>query len=454
MKKILLFLILIPAHLFAADELINENELFSGSETVVENKIQDNSLKNIQDKKSVSVSGNIKSAVLYSKIDQSSQDSLIDKMIERDSLVPYIVGDLLFDARLPGGSKGFGYFELEHNASVDEEKTGQKQTTCSTKELFVDFNINRYVYFRTGKQVLSWGQCYLWNPTDMINIENKSFISKLEAREGTYGVKMHVPFGTAANIYGFAGMDNVSAGEDVAGAGKFEFLIKGTEMAFSAWGKKSYKPVYGYDFSGRMLGIDVKGEASYSHGSNKNRITDDETSLLITKDENRNVFKASINFGRDFDFGEKSDRLNVSIEMFYNGDGYRENPFSDHRDTYLYSDPITFKYNGNQFTDFVGDRKTYIIGKGLYEPNYLSQYYAAIFITLKEFILSDMTLSLNGISNIQQNSYIVSSSLSYTNINDFTAGATVNGYLGDKDGEYRALNRVYFDVLVTAGILF
>ena len=33
---------LIPAHLFAEDEPVNEDELFSATETVVENKIQDN----------------------------------------------------------------------------------------------------------------------------------------------------------------------------------------------------------------------------------------------------------------------------------------------------------------------------------------------------------------------------------------------------------------------------
>jgi len=454
MKKFLILLLLIPVYLFAADETVNENELFSGSETVVENKFQDNTLKDAQNKRSVAISGNITSAVSYSGIDEKYPDSPMYSIMNRNPLMPYIVADLLFDARLPGGSKGFGYFELKHNAAVDEETTEEKQTTYSVKELFVDFNFNRFIYFRTGKQVLSWGQCYLWNPTDMINVENKSFLNKLEGREGTYGIKAHIPFGTAANIYGFAGMNKADSGEDIAGAGKFEFLVKDTEMAFSVWGKKNYNPVYGYDFSNRVLGIDIKGEASYSRGSNTSKVVNDDTALYIKKDDEKNIYKASINMGRDFDFGEKNDRINISVEMFYNGDGYKQNPIDDQKNDYIYSYPMVFEYNGTPFTVPAGDKKTYIVGTGLYEPNYFSKYYAAIFITVKEFIISDITLALNGISNIQQDSYIVSSSLSYTNINDFTAGATVNSYLGDKNGEYRAIRRLYYDAMITAGILF
>ncbi len=452
MKKLILLLFLIPVHLFAADAPVNEDELFSGGETVVENKFDDSKTKDETDKRSVAISGKISSAVLYSKIDKSADTSMMTK----DSLVPYILGDLYFDARLPGGSKGFGSFEVKHDASVDENETGDKPTTFYVKEIFVDFNFDRYIYFRTGKQVLSWGQCYLWNPTDMINVENKSFLNKLEAREGTYGVKGHIPFGTVINIYGFADMNQASKGEDVAGSGKFEFLLKGTEMAISAWGKKNFHPVYGYDFSSRLLGIDIKGEASFSRGSNTTKVVKEDSfpvNRLVAQRDDSNIYKASLNIGRDFDFGEKTDRINISIEGFYNGDGYSKNPVED-EGLYLYDEPIT-KINGTVLPTPIigGNMKTYLYGHGLYEANYFSKYYAALFITVKEFIISDITLTLNGISNIKQKSYIVSSGLSYTNINDFTAGVNVNGYLGDKSGEYRVAG-IKYDVTVNAGILF
>ena len=50
-----------------------------------------------------------------------------------------------------------------------------QDTTLLIKEVFVDFNLANTVYFRAGKQVLKWGTGYFWNPTDLINIEHRSF---------------------------------------------------------------------------------------------------------------------------------------------------------------------------------------------------------------------------------------------------------------------------------------
>ena len=425
MKKLVLLLLLIPAQIFAEDQHVDEQALFSDDSTVIENKVQDNTSKDQMDTRSLGISGSITGAFPYTKFD----DTVFSSMAGFTSFRPYMIGDLYLDARMPGGYKGFGSFELLHDASADEEATGDKQTTASVKELFVDFNFGRHVYFRTGKQVLQWGRCYLWNPTDMINIENKSFLEDLQNREGTYGVKMHIPFGTIVNIYGFAGMNQVNDFKDVSGAGKFEFLLSKTEMAFSVWGKRDYKPVYGYDISSRLLGIDIKGEASYSRGSNTLMVVDRSGTLYTEKEENANIFKAALNIGRDFDFGEKTDRINVSMEFFYNGDGYSDNPFEDQAMTL------------ELFT------------KGLYQPNYLSKHYAALFITVNEFITSDMTLTLNGISNIGQRSFIASSALSYSNLNNFTAGLYANCYTGSDDGEYRAAGLRY-SIMVTTGIMF
>ena len=447
MKRLLMILLFIPALLYGQGTEVNEDELFGDSGSVVDNTIQDNTKKDEMDQRSAGISGKITGAFSYSGMD----DTEINSMTDDSPFRPYMVGDLYLDVRMPGGYKGFGSFELVHDASIDEDETGEKQNTFALNEFFVDFNIARHVYFRAGKQVLQWGQCYLWNPTDMINIENKSFVTTLEEREGTYGVKMHIPFGTAVNIYGFAGMNRTEKLREISGAGKFEFLIKNTEMAFSVWGKNRYRPVYGYDFSGRLFSIDIKGEASYSHGSNTYKVIDDSGMLTAEKDRNANIFKASLNIGRDFDFGEKADRINVSMEFFYNGDGYSENPAEDDN-TYIYDD-TDFTFNGETVTIPGGSKELYILGHGYYVPNYISKYYAALFFTFSEFIISDMTLTVNGISNIQQKSFIASAGLSYSNINNFTAGISGNAYLGNKEGEYRAAGSRY-NVLVTAGIIF
>ncbi len=446
-QKLILFILLLPSVLVAMQ--VDEDQLFSDSETVVKNNYAEKQFEDTMDKRSIGISGQILAVALYSQIDETSPNYIA----ANKPLVPYMLGDIYLDARLPGGYKGFGSFELIHDSSTggDDDK---KQTTVSARELFVDFNIARHLYLRAGKQVLQWGRCYLWNPTDTINIEKKSFLNKLENREGTDGLKAHIPFGTAVNLYGFADLTGASETSSIAAAGKFEFLISGTEMALSAWGKREYHPVYGYELSTRILGIDVKGEASYSRGSNSQKVVNSGATLTLSSDDETNIYRGSINLARDFDFGDKAKSLNFSFEFFYNGDGYSGNPLED-RGTYMFDNPVNIEINNTDVPIPAGSRKTYLLGNGLYEPNYFARYYSAIFITKREFFTSDLTLRLNGIANIKHRSYILSPGLSYTNINNFTSGITSYFFLGENSGEYRAMSGgTKFSVQVNAGVIF
>ena len=126
MKKLVLLLLLLPAQIFAQDQSVDEDALFSDDSTVIENKIQDNTQKDQMDNRSLGISGSITGAFSYTKFDDTSFGSIAGYT----SFRPYMVGDLYLDARMPGGYKGFGSFELEHDASVDEAATGEKQTTA------------------------------------------------------------------------------------------------------------------------------------------------------------------------------------------------------------------------------------------------------------------------------------------------------------------------------------
>ena len=260
MKYLFLLLIIIfPVCLYAENKFdVNENELFSNPDTTVEKKNPvDPTINNLENKKSVGISGEILSVFPYA----ATRDYVLHNDADNNTFNPYMYGNLLFDARLTGNYKGFANADLKYNPDTSK-------TDAYLRELFIDFNIEKSVYFRAGKQVLQWGRCYLWNPTDVINIQKPSFINKVEAREGTYGLKMSIPFGTSVNMYGFADMYGIDKAGDIGGAYKLEFLLGNTEMAFSVWGKKHYYPVYGYDFSTRVFGWDILGEASCSQGNN------------------------------------------------------------------------------------------------------------------------------------------------------------------------------------------
>ena len=355
-----------------------------------------------------------------------------------DPLNTYILGTMLFDARLKNGVKAFGNLEASYNPRL-------QQSTATLRELFVDFNIADRVYFRTGKQVLQWGRCYLWNPTDLVNVEKVPFVPKIGSREGAYGLKFHIPFGTKYNIYGFLDTGHAGTDRDLGGALKFELLTGRTEMAFSGWAKRDHSPVVGYDFSSRLGDVDIAGEVSAAHRDNDLFIRSDNGVLETYRKDGEWPVKAAIDFGKGFRLGNFNDRLTVTTELFYNQDGYVKSPFRDNTG-YTFSGPLSIALPG-------GTKALYLLGNGLYTPNYLARYYGAVFASISRFIITDLTLNTNYIHNFNDNSGALSAGVTYRNLNDFTVGFLVLTPLGPANAEYTFSGAKLFAQL-TAGVSF
>jgi hypothetical protein len=427
-----------------AEAPVDENALFSGDQPVVETKSYEKAnVDEDQNLKKVAFSGSITSVYSYS----ATRGFLQGKGTDGNIFGPSIDGTGYLDVRLPENDKGFGAFNVVYDPV-------EKTTEYAMPELFVDFNIAKKIYFRTGKQVVQWGRCYLWNPTDLVNVEKKSFVDKIGPREGTYGIKAHLPFGTWMNMYGFVSTVGTNEAQDVAGTYKLEFLAGGTEMAFSVWAARGYNPVAGYDVSTRFLTLDIKGEASVSNGSNDDKVGV-RNGVLTKYREDKVVVKACLDLGRSFDALDQSGKIQVNLEGFYNGSGYAENVLRD-SSLYGFDAPLVMTVNGTKIPLSGGSKAAYMVGSGLYQPNYLSRYYAALFVTVNNFITSSMTLTANVIGNVSQKSGMTSVSLSYLTLQGFKAGATVNGYAGGKNTEYTFRNGGINggDIRLTAGIVF
>ncbi|MBI5207043.1 MAG: hypothetical protein HY934_04550 [Candidatus Firestonebacteria bacterium] len=431
-KLVFIFFIFIcfNSYIFAEDP-INEDDLFSNPDLIIttdknEDKVaSDNKIKEEEEKKTVDFSGEI--------IGASDYTLSRDKDKKDNSLSSSVLADFFLDVRLKKGTKYFANLEILNNSQI---KNKDSDFLFSIKESFIDFNIKDSVYFRTGKQVLQWGRCYLWNPSDVINVEKKTFIQKLGLREGTYGIKFHKPYGTKYNIYGFIDTKNATDTNELGFAGKYEFILGKTEMSFSGWNKKGFAPVYSYDFSSRFFGIDTKGEAAFSYGDNYNHIKTENGELSKYKEKDKWIPRASMNFGKQFDFMEVNDRISVNMEFYYNHTGLTENIFKDKN---IYTFIGEFDSTGKQKT---GTKKDYLLNNDLYEANNLSRYYAALFTSFNKFIISDMILTFNLISNLNDSSYIATTGVNYKDINDFSLGFNVYSYIGKTDREYTFSNNL------------
>jgi hypothetical protein len=423
MKKILMCAIVLSVvalRLVYGEEVINENELFSNPQTDIVVPAPGIAATSAEEKKTVGFSGEITNAWI----------GVLSSRGAKTSLYTYTVANIFLDARLKRDSKVYANMETTYLSQT-------KLTEVALRELFFDFNIRRSVYFRTGKQVLQWGRCYLWNPTDLINVERVSFVRKIGYREGAYGLKMHVPFGTKANIYGFLDTGNAPNAEDVGGAIKYEFLVGNSEMAFSGWSKAGYHPVLGYDFSTRLGTFDWAGEATVSKGENRTRIIADQGTLSLTRRDEEISPRLSMNFTKRLRLGNFKDRITLIAEGYYNHAGYDENQFDD-GDNYSFVSP-TIGFAGLPLTS--GTRKDYILGNNLYLTNEFSRYYAAFLGSLSRFIITDMTLNVNVLQNASDGSGIISTGVSYQDINDFSAGLLINAAYGQPNREFTYANQ-------------
>ena len=424
MRKTVLLLLTLAAPL-AAQESFSEFELFP-SEEIVGQAPQAASPE--ADKRSLGVSGEALSVMQDIKFSSNSAGTFDSSFI----------GNLMLDARLKRGVKAFANVEAVYSPDT-------RSTEAELREAFLDFNLDGKVYFRTGKQVLQWGRCYLWNPTDLVNAEKKPFTRKLGYRDGAYGLKAHMPFGAKYNIYAFLDTGNAAEDRDLSGALKFEFVAGRTEMAFSGWGARERHPVFGYDLSSRLGRFDLAAEVSASRRDNARYLRAAGGTLETYRKDARWPLRAAVNFGRGFRLGEFNDRLRLTAEYFHNANGYGREEFRD-KALYAFSGPAAAALPA-------GTRAAYLAASGLYEPNYLSRNYGALFATVSRFLITDMTLNLNYLRNLTDDSGIVSASVSYKDINDFSAGLLVNSYVGPGYGEYTAPGARLL-VQLTAGVSF
>ncbi len=422
--RALLLTALLPAAA-AAQVPVSEDELFSTPDLPVQAAAAESAEPG---RKTVGLSGDIVT-VLQDVVSSTGAPGRLDT---------YAVANFALDARLQRGYKAYINMETTHYSSSGE-------TDFLLREAFADFNLARRVWFRSGKQVLQWGRCALWNPTDLVNIEKTPFIRKIGAREGASGLKLHIPYGTRYNLYAFLDTGTARDDRDAAAAARFELLAGRTEMAFSAWNRRGSYPVLGYDISSRLGGLDIKGEMAASRRDNALYIRENAGALSLYRKDGEWPVRAALNLARGFRVGDFKDRLNVAAELFYDENGYRSSPFRDTA-AYTFTGPLAL-------VSATGTKGAYLIGNGLYEPNQLGRRYAALFTTFTRFLVTDLTLNANYIRNLDDRSGAVTAGLTYTDINDFSAGFLATLFTGPARSEYTYAG-VRGLVQLTAGVSF
>ncbi len=446
----LLTVFLLSGVLSAQDNGIDEDALFSETESVVTN--MNSNFTSLMDKQELVFSGNILNRENYSL---KRSWFMGDTPGDTNTFGASLSGNFNLDLRLRQGFKAhlnmYVSYSTTKNPYLDTlinsfgPLSNQVQglldiisgdTSLTFPEFFVDMNISQKVYFRIGKQVIKWGTANLWNPTDLINLDRTSFLDSFQVKRGVPGLKMHIPFGTTVNIYTFLDVSGAKVIKDTAIAGKFEVLLGRTEVGLSAWAKQDNYPVYGLDFTSRIGQINIYGEVSLSEGENRlkigdpvitgpqiNYITVPNTNIFIpivigpvtnystTQATNGFIPRITLGFSRIFNY-IYDNRVTIGGEFYYNSSGYMGN---------IFADPI---------------KANWMIKNGLYRPYDTSQFYGALFTTINHFFDSTLSFTGNILGNFNDLSFVVATTLTYQPIFNFSLGLTIDAFLGPDKAEF------------------
>ena len=347
-----------------------------------------------------------------------------------NTLSNLVGGDFLVDIRLQKGFKAFLDLNLGYVPGGTTTHTfypgplvltETQETALLIKEVFVDFNVANTVYFRAGKQVLKWGTGYFWNPTDLINIEHRSFTNLDALRQGVFGLRSDVVFAPWWHVYTFLNLNGVTSAAiwDAAFAARSEFLVGGTEFAVSSWLKSGKIPVFGADLSTPLFwSLNLTAEGTLSWGDNQDKLDASGNPYSV---RNQLVPKIDVGLSRSFDAFDVQNHVNVAVEFFYNGDGYDQNMFQ------LFSQ-LPYPFNQAALGKFLGG--------GYFQSGYYGQYYGAAFVTINSFGTTNMTLTLSGLANFSDLSGTALAGWSWSPVNNFTLSAQLGAYLGADNREY------------------
>lgn len=135
-------------------------------------------------------------------------------------------------------------------------------------ELFSDFSHQDRVFFRAGKQTISWGVGYFFSPADIINLTPINPEDPEAEREGPLSLKVNLPM-AAHNTYLYVIADQARKVGELAWAPKAEIVLRGAEVGLGSYYRPGRAPMAMATVSSAWGDVAVFGEAVYKHGSDK-----------------------------------------------------------------------------------------------------------------------------------------------------------------------------------------
>ena len=187
-----------------------------------------------------------------------------DTGTSRSSLATKMDATLDFDARPDTDLRIYGRADVSYY-----QVNGSDSLSITLMELFSDFTVHDQLFFRVGKQTLTWGVGYFFSPADLLNVNTINPFDAEADREGAVAIKANMPIGTD-NLYGYIKLpgDAIDV-SDLAFATKFEKVLGQTEFGFGAFYQDGEDPSAMITVSSGFQDISLFGEAVVKYGEDE-----------------------------------------------------------------------------------------------------------------------------------------------------------------------------------------
>ncbi|MCA1950166.1 MAG: hypothetical protein LDL24_06325 [Treponema sp.] len=344
---------------------------------------------------------------------------------DKSTLDPTIASTLFFDARPQEDLRFYGSIKtawpFTNSATflTDATYVGTPSPTVTTKsdkfstvnlqvfELFTDFSWNDAAYFRFGKHTVKWGVGYFFSPADVLNLTAIDVTDPTAQREGPISLRALLPIpGSQNNLWAYlllpgyltSGSSSSETAafkpQDLAYAGKGEFLLGNWEIGLGAYYKNDKAPRLITTATGSLGRFDLFAEAVASWGNDRQYVTSLTPTLTSESRDDRWYFQGTAGFL----YTARDGYTSIAAQYYYNGEGYSY----EERENLI-----------NQFTvlpQALQDSLAPVLGGLLYGA---SQHYGALSVSRSELFIKDLSASILLMANLADLSGFLTPSLNY-----------------------------------------
>jgi hypothetical protein len=199
--------------------------------------------------------------------------------------------------------------------------------TFSLDELFVDTQINEKVFFRLGKQRISWGVGYWYKPSDVLSLSAIDPDDPTAAREGPFAFKIDMPMKlNHLMVYMVPPVSGLADSSSMAA--KYDLVVNGWELSFAGYGRADLeaRPRAIFTFTGAIGAFDVYGENVLLYGSDRTYVRESSTTPGTYETysvEDAPFFQSTL--GLKYSVSKSSGfSFSAHLQGYYNGTGYAD----------------------------------------------------------------------------------------------------------------------------------